>query len=410
MAATGTKREFEGSVDAREVSKWKKRKCRVDNCCLEMGHIHKIITRNWRKEKALEMRRIFGKDVKINRVAVKNSNATDGYSFSKAYCKITENEDYSFSCLFKKGLGILMDYLWKQETPTNDQDSLVLDTLLHYLVKMENVDTQDPFMTLEGLGETDIAIVLANHLFGKLCTSSHFLIDKRCKGKVKDSCPCTDAGCKISGSFGDTGIGNPSVWHGNFDVIVNNQVIIEALEEDEPNVSESSERTPMEVNMKPVCLSTNQQIIAETIVFSFLQKKRHPEYSQFLFPCIGVNSKEMVVCFYDSENDILLKSSPVPLQTVTGKFDVVTIVVSWLVVNHKFLCDGLPRCLEIETSGFFRQAEEALPIYENDLQFGDIGVSCPKPKHHFSFVNDPSTEQIKENWDRMIGDLFSNKT
>ncbi|XP_033729590.1 uncharacterized protein LOC117318749 [Pecten maximus] len=280
MAAGSTKREFEGSGDTQVVFKKKKDKCRVDNCFAEMGHIHKVVTRNLLQDVAMEMRSFVDQGcstfIKINRLTLLNSNAIDGSSFSKAFCRISENDDeHSFACLFKKGLHILMTYMERKEMPVNEQESLVLDTLLHYLFEMKNAETKAPFGVLGNLGETDITIILTNHLFGKLCTSSHFLIDKQFKGKskAKESCPCSNTECKITGSFGDTGIGNPSVWHGNLDVIVNNQVVVEALEEDEPNVSESSERIQMEVNMKPVCRSTNQQIIAETIVFTFFRRK-----------------------------------------------------------------------------------------------------------------------------------------
>lgn len=169
--------------------------------------------------------------------------------------------------------------------------------------------------------------------------------------------------------------------------------------EDEPD-SESPERTPKEVKIKSACLSRNSQMIAETVVFSFLQKKRHPEYCQYLFPCIGVNSQEMVVYFYDAEYDVLLESSPIPLhvtqKSLTGNVSVVAIIVSWLVVNHQYLCDGLTQVLKKTRSGFFHQAEKRLFIYENELQFGNIERPCPKPKKRFSLVSDPSMKEIEE--------------
>ncbi|XP_033754347.1 uncharacterized protein LOC117337465 isoform X2 [Pecten maximus] len=340
MAAGSTKREFEGSGDTQVVFKKKKDKCRVDNCFAEMGHIHKVVTRNLLQDVAMEMRSFVDQGcstfIKINRLTLLNSNAIDGSSFSKAFCRISENDDeHSFACLFKKGLHILMTYMERKEMPVNEQESLVLDTLLHYLFEMKNA-------------------------------------------------------------------GNPSVWHGNLDVIVNNQVVVEALE-DEPD-SDSPGRTPMEV--KSTYLSRNPQIIAETIVFSFLQKKRHPEYSHFLFPCIGVNSKDMVVYFYDSKNDVLLESSPISMYTISGGVNLLAIVVSWLVVNHKYLCDGLTEGLKKETSGFFHQAEKVLPIYKNELQFGDVGISCPKPKHQFNFVDDPSRDVLKKDWLRILNVVF----
>ncbi|XP_033728757.1 uncharacterized protein LOC117317896 [Pecten maximus] len=409
MAAVGTKRALQESGSKQDVCKKRKDKCRVDNCLSYMGHIHKDVTENLLIVIMMELRNLIDKRcsafIKINRLTVLNSNAIDGSSFSKAFCRISaSNDEFSFVSLFNKGVEMLMTYIGDREMPLDDQEKLVLDTLLHYLIKITNENAQAPFGVLELLGETDVAIILANHLFGKLCTSSHFLIDKQGKGKCrsKESCPCANKDCQMTGSYGYTGIGNPSVWHGNLDVIVNNQVAIEAIEDD-PDC-DSPGRTPMDEKGKSTCLSRNAQVIAETIVFSFLQKKRHPEYSHFLFPCIGVSRKEMVVYFYDSEHDVLLESSSIPLRTVEGNVNVVSIIVSWLVVNHKYFCGGLTEELKKETSGFFCQAEQALPIYENQLQFGDIdvGISWPKPKHRFNYVDDPSRVKTEKNWAEMI--------
>lgn len=411
----GTKRNFGSTSDSssREVFGNNKR-CRIDSCRSETCHIHTAITEKLLRTVAVNAQSMCCKYstnfLKINLLNVENSNAIDGSHFSTAFCRLAESiEEYSFSSLYERGFRILQEFLKNDEMPTNNQENYVLDMLLHFLVKMENIDAHAPFRGLEGLEETDIAIILANHLFGKLCTSSHFLIDRQrreMEGKATDSCPCLDAGCEMSGRFGDTGIGNPSVWHGNVDVIVNQSVIIEALKDELD--CDSHGWAPVEVN-----LSRNQQIIAETIVFSFLQKQRHPEYSQFLFPCIGVKGNEMVVYFYDSEHDVLLESSPITILSRAGKLSVEAIIVSWLVVNHKYLCKGLTETLKTKNSGFFHQANEALNVYEKELNFGNIGDQSPKPMPHYRFVADPSADRLEERWASVLSAInvrFGKKT
>lgn len=58
------------------------------------------------------------------------------------------------------------------------------------------------------------------------------------------------------------------------------------------------------------CLS---EIIAETIVYSFVQKQTRPEWNCFLTPCVPVACCEVLVMFYDSKHDVLLESSTIPL-------------------------------------------------------------------------------------------------
>ena len=48
---------------------------------------------------------------------------------------------------------------------------------------------------------------VANHLFGKLATSSCYIVDKSCAEKKDDNCFCDDKSCKMTGQYGDTSIG-----------------------------------------------------------------------------------------------------------------------------------------------------------------------------------------------------------
>ena len=49
-----------------------------------------------------------------------------------------------------------------------------------------------------------------------------------------------------------------------------------------------------------------EQALAQTIVFSLLQKKEHPEFKHHMIPNIVISPKEVEVLLYDAENDILL--------------------------------------------------------------------------------------------------------
>lgn len=161
------------------------------------------------------------------------------------------------------------------------------------------------------------------------------------------------------------------VWHGNLDVIINTDLaLVEPLDEDSENGSDGNSAVEN-------CLQRNHQIIAQTIVFSFFQKKRHPERNNFLTPCIGIGSSELIVMLYDSEHDVLLESSSVPLfnNDSSLKFSLQAILVCWLTVNYKYFCSGLCEEYQQHKSNFFVHAKEKIQIYEDKLSLGNVGNS-----------------------------------
>lgn len=168
------------------------------------------------------------------------------------------------------------------------------------------------------------------------------------------------------------------VWHGNLDIIINSDLAVEPLDE---NPDSPGGKSAVEVKLKN-CLQRNPQIIAQTIVFSFLQKKKHPERSNFLTPCIGIGSTELIVMLYDSEHDVLLESSSVPLfeNECLLEFSLQAILVCWLTVNYKYFCSGLPEEYKKQKSNFFVHAKEKIHIYEDKLTLGNVGNSQPNEK------------------------------
>jgi hypothetical protein len=92
--------------------------------------------------------------------------------------------------------------------------------------------------------------------------------------------------------------GVPSYWHGRADILtvvaVTALVTKETDSNDEDKCSSTSDRM----------VACREQIRAEAIVFSFLQKKNHPKLDNFLIPSIIISKSQVAVCMYDSENDI----------------------------------------------------------------------------------------------------------
>lgn len=160
--------------------------------------------------------------------------------------------------------------------------------------------------------------------------------------------------------------GNPEVWHGNVDLIVNNDLLVNSVNEESGGSS----------------LCKDPQFIAQTIVSSFLQRQTHPERRHFLTPSIGVRRKELFFMFYDAQHDVLLESSKIPLAKAMqpDKFNWSAIILSWLVVNYRFLCTGLTdEMVNFHKADFFQQALPKLKVYKEKLYVGNVEFSDSSP-------------------------------
>ncbi|XP_069135187.1 uncharacterized protein [Argopecten irradians] len=312
----------------------------------------------------------------LNALRFYNCNAADangGVSFCNAYCSVKPIKKKVFGTVFVAGLTTVSKFLKEGEIPDSIPERFVLSKLLHY---MADEETQAILLNLEQYDETDLPIVLANHLTGKLATSSRYVINKHLvKKKEKVRCPCSPD-CDFTGVLGDTSIGNEEVWSGPLDIIVNQNVGVGVMEEDEENPSNQG-------LMIQNCsgLVKSDKLIAQTVVFSFLQKQIHPLSKHNLVPCFGVSSSGLVIYFYESEHDVLLESSYIPFLAPTKshsgvKVNLTAVLASWFAINCKYLCSGLPDSLKSEDkkADFFTQANEKIGIYRNKLKLGDVGL------------------------------------
>ncbi|XP_061187641.1 uncharacterized protein LOC133195727 [Saccostrea echinata] len=341
----------------------------------------------------------FPNAVKLLPFIIKRNNATvggGGAPFSKAYCdREMCDVEFLFGDIFQQGISLVTKYLAQETFPVDRTESLLLGKLFTFKAEEKCINA-DP----QRLKESEFAVLLANHLFGRLAMSNRYIVNKSIPGKKDDQCFCNASSCKMTGQYGDTSVGNREVWHGNVDVIIKSDLIVQPLE----NLPCSPEGTaPFEEKVKSYALSGNAQIISQTIVFSFLQKQMHPEREHFLTPCIAVGNSSMIVMFYDSEHDVILESSSIPLFRTSGEngfeFDDCAILVSWLAVNYKFLSSGLTEEMKKCKSHFFTEAQEKLKIYEQKLQLGNIS-SLPvhsfqkRSLHWSSFIEETENELI----------------
>jgi hypothetical protein len=155
--------------------------------------------------------------------------------------------------------------------------------------------------------------------------------------------------------------GVPSYWHGRLDILMDVAVTVATEEPDSPGAGNCSSSEMTSDRM----IACKEQIRAEAIVFSFLQKKNHPELNNFLIPTIAMSKSQMAVCLYDCENDIFLETPRLDLFVEDKFLKIETIITLWSVLNFKYCCSGVPEEI-IEfgfTADFFKHAGPHLEKY-----------------------------------------------
>lgn len=118
------------------------------------------------------------------------------------------------------------------------------------------------------------------------------------------------------------------------------------------------------------------QAIAQTIVFSLLQKQKHPEFLHHMIPNIVISPEKLEIMMYDSDNDVLLCSNPIHLfnldlpenRTLIDE----TVVIIWMVLHYRIFGTGLnkatPYLLERCKSNFTQLVASKWDIYSKSLK------------------------------------------
>lgn len=140
------------------------------------------------------------------------------------------------------------------------------------------------------------------------------------------------------------------------------------------------------------------QSVAQTIVFSFLQRK---ELSNIHFvPTIVIDPKEFRVIMYDSVNDILICSQPLPIFTASStpkpgrSLDDSSIIILWMVLHYEmflaniasiFLKNGTD--IKLFQANFAKRAKSKLNVYVNELKFLEENLKSTKKDYFPSLQN-----------------------
>lgn len=126
---------------------------------------------------------------------------------------------------------------------------------------------------------------------------------------------------------------------------------------------------------------SEDQAIAQTIVFSLLQRQNHPSFQHHLIPNIVITPTEFRVYMYDAVKDILLSS--LSLKIFDPKFEslqIESVVILWMVLHYRIFCAGIKvnelkeEFKKIDIQAHFRKiAESKWDIYSKSLK---ENISC----------------------------------
>ncbi|XP_022333863.2 uncharacterized protein LOC111130887 [Crassostrea virginica] len=361
---------------------------------------------------------------------VKSCNATLSVPFSKAECKydgywddtygISEMCAISFQTIFDKGVSLLKmienagEDGWTDEIDDHTKSALI--RLNEYIEnKDRHVKSLLTVLNMDDASETDISVVFGEHLLGLLAPSKTYRVDGRSKGKQ-----CCRCGCDAFPAFNNTGIGHEEVWHGYIDLVLPSypsyedmqsiaKIVVQMDEEkqskkrklDFDGEEKKTSREKSIVTVKQVLPEKEyEQALAQTIVFSLLQKKEHPALKHHMIPNIVISPKEVEVLLYDAENDILLCGNRFRLFVEKNServtlFDY-SIVFLWMVLNYKIFCSfSKTETLKRYKSNFPIFAAGKWEVYENNLKSNVAHFNAVENSPNVQFFLQTSVKLLK---------------
>lgn len=115
---------------------------------------------------------------------------------------------YPFNSSFKKELLIhVVMYILGDLTVFVFFKHRTLNNLSYlFFTTDRSLNLSDP-LKLQSISESELTLLVVNHLLGRLATSSCHLIDKKGHKHTGNHCLCGEDSCKMTGWYGDTSIG-----------------------------------------------------------------------------------------------------------------------------------------------------------------------------------------------------------
>ncbi|XP_061162719.1 uncharacterized protein LOC133171942 [Saccostrea echinata] len=162
--------------------------------------------------------------------------------------------------------------------------------------------------------------------------------------------------------------------------------------DEESSNSSPGGRTTAEVEKTPK--EEGDQCIAETIVFSLLQKQRHPEFENHIVPNIYIDQYNFRIFMYDADGDFLISTALVPL-FYEGTLSPAAIICLWMVLHYRLFCTKIREGERLK-SRFMELTNITREIYSNSLKFHVSSFPTQK-QHSLPDILDPFNFHRDEN-------------
>lgn len=190
--------------------------------------------------------------------------------------------------------------------------------------------------------------------------------------------------------------GNPHTWYGRIDVLLGNypfgkgkskderqgEVAASEVQEDVEPPKDSLDdlsilddplngSSQVEIKLSPFNAHMSQ-LHSQTIVFSFYQKKCHPDLH--LIPSMGVSRNRIQFHFYNSVEDVYLLSREIPLFYADKTLNISTVIATWLVLNYQYLMSGVTAKMKSEKKFGFHSfvGPKYLKLFQKEIEMGPL--------------------------------------
>ncbi|XP_045196059.2 uncharacterized protein LOC123551294 [Mercenaria mercenaria] len=250
-------------------------------------------------------------------------------------------------CLFfLRGYATLVDFLDKCN-PKIPDDLAERQALRELLQLLSNANELSVLVENKGEQKTEsevtLATRLAQHLLVPLVPDKTVVVDS---DQHLHFASCCSVGHSVSCEKGDTSFGCPRGWHGQADVLFpDDKVSLSVVAPPEDDAVSVTSDSSLEIKKgENFTTESVSQVVAQTVMCSFVQQRKNPTQPCALVPGIGICSEKLIVYLYDCVEDILLTTGPLDLYAQMGLFGLNprAIIILWLILNHKLFSNKTP--------------------------------------------------------------------
>ena len=150
------------------------------------------------------------------------------------------------------------------------------------------------------------------------------------------------------------------------DIILEDNLPVQLLKD--PQLGDCTDSSVSSIETKPNERDQNQ-LLAQTVVFSFLQQKYNKmKMKNSLIPAVGISTKQLYIHLYDCENDVCLSSDPDLQMSGGGKLIVEIVVLLWLTLNYRYFCTGITEEMRKCKADFHRRLDDMIYEYIDNVK------------------------------------------